>query len=85
MYVLAFFILLASLCAGRGLLVLCGRDTTKVACLRISCGTLRTRDIPLVLAVVSFHGTACLLFVGEVVQMMEQSDLSGRDAAVDTL
>ncbi|XP_039715360.1 nuclear prelamin A recognition factor isoform X1 [Pteropus medius] len=33
----------------------------------------------------SYRGADCVLTSGEVVQMMEQSDLSGRDAAVDTL
>lgn len=33
----------------------------------------------------SFHRAVRLLLVGEIVQMMEQSDLSVKDAAVDTL
>lgn len=33
----------------------------------------------------SFHGALRLLFVGEIIQIMEQSDLAVKDAAVDTL
>lgn len=33
----------------------------------------------------SCHGILCRFFVGEITQMMEQSDLSVRDAALDTL
>lgn len=84
-YVLAFFILSVSLCAGRGPRAPCRGAPPRLPALELpagprGCVTFRWCQLGL-----SFHRAVRLLLVGEIVQMMEQSDLSVKDAAVDTL